>query len=115
MDHRLHRQAASGGLAAMIGAVLLGVVAHVPSTTTASAAAAISSVGTGVPATPGAGALRAATPDLQAVPIPPWWNGMCDSGYNAGFQAVATWNGLIACGYGSSGSGGVFRLENEPG
>jgi len=48
--------------------------------------------------------------DPPAVPTPPWWHGVCDSGYNKQFKAAGSWDGLIAC-----NPGGLFRLEKEAG
>lgn len=47
---------------------------------------------------------------LHPVGVPSWWNGTCDSGYNASFRSAGTWNGLIAC-----GPGGTSRYENQTG
>jgi hypothetical protein len=54
--------------------------------------------------------LAPAAGDPPKVPTPPWWHGLCDSGYNSHFVKAGSWDGLIAC-----GPGGTFRLESESG
>ena len=56
--------------------------------------------------------------DPPSVTTPSWWNGVCDDGYNSNFGEAASWDGLVACGYGapSYSGGGIYRHESsDPG